>query len=83
MNGHIVRGYTGYPVNVASHDNFDVLVWKAMALGSYSAKIQESFPSENGVHLYLSESENAESVQWLSHMCIDYVLPGSRNIDHF
>ncbi len=54
-----------------------------MALGTYSAKIQESFPSENDVHLYLSENKNAESVQWLSHMCIDYVFPRIRNIDPF
>jgi hypothetical protein len=79
----VVPQYTDYPINATSHVYFDLLVWKAMALGAYSAKIQESFPSENDAHLYLSESANAESVQWLSHMCIDYVFPGNRNIDHF
>jgi hypothetical protein len=76
-----VRPYTDYPVNVDSHEYFDLLVWKAMALGAYSAKVQEAFPNNNGVHLHLREYAN--SVQWLSHRCIDYVYPADREMDDF
>jgi LmbE family N-acetylglucosaminyl deacetylase len=81
----VVPLYKAYPVNIDSHVYFDLLVWQAIALGAYSAKIQEAFPGENGLHLYLSEAlhEYFSSVQWLSHTCIEYVYPGTPNPDDF
>src|ERR1051325_2312107 len=79
----VVEPYQIYPTNIASNAHFGLLVWKAMALGAYSGEIQDMFPESNGVHLSSSCSEEAESVQWLSHMCIYYVYPEVANADEF